>query len=829
MNRTTIDFGIDLGTTNSSIAVLEGTETRVFKNNENSEITPSAVWIDKKGESFVGHQAKEQLGFRDKDAYDEFKLKMGEPHIYHFAASGRQMSPEELSAEVLKSLRGDVKKSMGEEVAAAAITVPASFLQPQCEATNKAARLAGLACSPLLQEPVAAGLSYGFQSKSDRVFWMVYDFGGGTFDAAIIQVREGMITVVNHAGDNHLGGKLIDWEIVEQLLIPALQQKYAFPDFRGDNPKWKTVFAKLKQSAEEAKIRLSKNTITPITIDSLCLDDHGVPVRFEYDLQRSDVEPLIEHFVERTINMCRKVLGDKRLSPGDIEKLILVGGPTLTPILRDMLSDKLGIPLEFSVDPLTVVACGAAVFAGTQRIPEDIIPPPPVRAGQYKVELDYEPIGSEVESSVGGRVTAPEKESVAGFTIEFVESKSQWRSGKIGIGAEGTFTTTVLAEEGRKNEFLIELKDGAGNLRETVPARFAYTIGIIADKQPVINSYGVALANGEMKIFLSKGTPLPSRYRDTTLHTTTSVKHGDSGTFLRIPVVEGENTRRANRNRLVGDLTILGDKIRRDLPAGSDVEVTLEMDESRLIRTKAYIPILDEEYEKVIEPKLITADLKQMADDFEQEKARLEEARKKAEEMGLPEVKEPLQRVQDEHMIHDIETALDAAEVDPSAPTRCHGRLLQLKSAIDEVEDTLEWPTLVSEAEERIEEARKIVDEYGESDDQRSFNSLESDIRKAIASHDADLLHRMMDGLQSLAGGLFWQQPFAWVNYFRYLAEEKKSYMRNQALADRLIAQGRCAIEANDLNELRTVVGQLIELLPQELQEEARSFGSTVQ
>jgi len=246
MNRATIDFGIDLGTTNSSIAVLEGTQTRVFKNDLGQEITPSAVWIDKRGETFVGQQAKAQLGFRDEDAYAEFKLQMGTPQICHFAASGRQMTPEELSAEVLKSLRGDVKKSMGEEVAAAAITVPASFAQPQCQATNKAAQLAGLSFSPLLQEPVAAGLAYGFQSESDRVFWMVYDFGGGTFDAAIIQVREGLITVVNHEGDNHLGGKLIDREIVNQLLVPALLQEYTLSDFRRGNPKWKSAFARLK-------------------------------------------------------------------------------------------------------------------------------------------------------------------------------------------------------------------------------------------------------------------------------------------------------------------------------------------------------------------------------------------------------------------------------------------------------------------------------------------------------------------------------------------------------------------------------------------------------
>jgi len=822
MNRATIDFGIDLGTTNSSIAVLEGTQTRVIKNNANSEITPSVVWIDKKGRLYVGLRAKEQREYDSENAYGEFKLRMGDKQqVYHFAASGRQMSPEDLSAEVLKSLRADVKQHMGEEIIAAAITVPAIFAQPQSEATNRAAQLAGLSLTPILQEPVAAGLAYGFQSKSDRVFWVVFDFGGGTFDAAIIGVREGTIQVVNHDGDNQLGGKLIDWEIVNQLLVPALQQEYALPDFRYGNPRWKSAFAKLKLHAEEAKIELSRQTETEISIDPLCQDEQGKPVRFEYELHRSDIEPLIEPFVERAVNKCRNALEQARLSPGNIEKLILVGGPTLTPIFREMLSDKLRIPLEFSVDPLTVVACGAAIFAGTQRIPDDVVPPAPVRAGQYKLELDYEPIGSELEPQIGGRVIAPQGESLAGFTIEFVESKGEceWRSGKIDIGAQGTFTTTVTAEEGRKNEFLIELKDGTGNIRETVPDRFTYTPGIVAAKQSVINSFAVVLATGETRIYLKKGTPLPSKSPRGVHLTTTTVKRGDSGTFLRIPIVEGENTRRADRNRLVGALEVRGDKSKRDLPAGSEVEVTIEMDESRLLKARAYVPLLDEEFEVVMNTEMISGDPQQMADEFEQEKARLEKAREKAQEIGLPAAEKPLQRIRDEHMIHDVETALDDAKVDHDAVARdaadrCQQRLRELKSAIDEAEDAMEWPTLVSEAESQIELARKIVDEHGDSDDRRSFNSLESGIRKAIASRDADLLHRKVDELGNLRARILQQQPGFWVGYFRYLAEEKRSDMRDRAQAERLIAQGNRAIDANDINELRTVVIQLVALLP---------------
>jgi molecular chaperone DnaK len=243
--------------------------------------------------------------------------------------------------------------------------VPAAFELPQCEATKRAAQLAGFAISPLLQEPVAAALAYSFQSESEKVFWLVYDFGGGTFDAAIIQVRDGVIQVVNHGGDNHLGGKLIDWAIVEELLIPAVTREFSLTDFRRGNPKWRAAIGKLKYHAELAKIRVSRDETAEIIIDFLCQDDRGEAVRFEHELKRADVERLMEPFIARSINICQKVLQGKRLGVGNIEKVLLVGGPTLTPYLRQRLADRdegLGIPLEFRVDPLTVVAQGRGYF-----------------------------------------------------------------------------------------------------------------------------------------------------------------------------------------------------------------------------------------------------------------------------------------------------------------------------------------------------------------------------------------------------------------------------------------------------------------------------------
>ncbi|MDP2950552.1 MAG: Hsp70 family protein [Chloroflexota bacterium] len=368
MQRTTVDFGIHLGTANSEIAVLKSTEVEVIENNEGQRRTPSAVWIDGKGRVRVGRLAKQHAEVDPTNAYSEFRLFMGTDHVYRFAAAGREMKPEELSAEVLKSLRADAHKRTGGEIRAAVISVPAYFDLPANGATRRAAQMAGIELSPLIQEPVAAALAYGFESERDRVFWMVYDIGGGTFDAAVMHVRDGLIQVVNHGGDEYLGGKLIDWEIVEKLLVPGLVRNYKLTDFRRGNGNWRGAFAKLKQQAEEAKIRLSTDEVTDIFIDQLCKDDNGQPVRVELEIRRKDLEPLIAPFVERSINICHRVLAEKRLDPGDIEKLILVGGPTLTPILREMLAQQLGIPPEFRLDPLTVVARGAAIFAGTQRV-----------------------------------------------------------------------------------------------------------------------------------------------------------------------------------------------------------------------------------------------------------------------------------------------------------------------------------------------------------------------------------------------------------------------------------------------------------------------------
>lgn len=827
MARTTIDYGIDLGTTNSSIAVFDGAEVKVIRNNAQFETTPSAVWIDKNGRLFVGATAYKRLEVDPGNAFAEFKIQMGTDVSKKFLQSGRSMRSEELSAEVLKSLKADVYRVQGEDLQAAVITVPAAFELPQNKATSKAAQLAGLSHTPLLQEPVAAAMAYGFQSKSDKVFWLVYDFGGGTFDAAVVSVRDGLIQVVNHEGDNHLGGKLIDWEIVNQLLVPALLKDRKLADFRRGNPNWIQAFAKLKYYAEEAKIQVSRDDFAPISIEHLCKDDRGEEVIFEYELRRQDVERLMEPFVLRSINTCRKALADKRLGPANIEKILLVGGPTLAPYLRQRLADVkegLGIPLDFSIDPMTVVARGAAVYAATQRVAAA-----PAKAGEFALDLDYKPVGADCDPVVGGRVVAKDCADLSAFTIEFVNSVAQpaWRSGKIGLAPNGNFMATLWAEPARENIFTIELRDGNGSAQKTSPDRITYRIGMDTTDPPLTHTLGVALANNEMVIFVEKGTPLPAKKRYV-LRTAAEVSRNSGAALIRVPVVEGENTSRADRNALIGTFEISGSKISRDVPAGSEIEVLIEIDQSRLVRIKTFIPWLDEEFEAEFDNQKKILPTNRLKEEAEAEKKRLDTVRKKAATVKDSKAEEALRRIDGERMVHDVDAALAAAGDDPDAADKCMKRILDLRQAIDNVEDAVEWPELIRKAEAEIKDTDDVVRKFGKSEDRALATTLEREAREAIKTHDSDVLKQKTGEITGLYLRIMRDQPGWWVGMLEHL-EGRKGDMRSRGDAEALFNQGRKAINSNDVDGLRSAVRQLLALLPPAQQEEfSRGFGSTV-
>src|ERR1035437_2644556 len=360
----TIEYGIDLGTTNSCIARCEGDGIRVFQNNDQMNVTPSAVHILKSGRIIVGRRGHAALLTDPENVAVEFKRWMGQKDRNRSPASQRELSAEELSAEILKSLREDVRRQTGTDVRAAVVTVPAAFGALQCEATARASALAGFEEAPLLQEPIAAAIGYGTSPRSSNQRWLVFDLGGGTLDIAVVSTREGRLNILEHRGNNLLGGKDIDRAIVEHVLLPALQVTY---DLRasGPNTARSRLLPRLRIKAEEAKIDLSTDAEVVISLFDIGADDSDIPIELDLPFKRAQLEALMNPLVEKCIVLAQEALVGARVNGADLDRILLVGGPTQSPFLRSMLTTRLGAPIDFSVDPMTVVGRGAALYAST--------------------------------------------------------------------------------------------------------------------------------------------------------------------------------------------------------------------------------------------------------------------------------------------------------------------------------------------------------------------------------------------------------------------------------------------------------------------------------
>ncbi len=820
MNRTTIDFGIDLGTTNSAVAVLKDVSPEIIKNNEkDADITPSAVYIGKKANVRVGESAKNRIVDEQDDVYLEFKRRMGTDFVYKFKSSGLERKPEELSAEILKSLKSDVQQKTGEVLEAAVITVPAAFELHQCDATRKAAQLAGFKNSPLLQEPVAAALAYGFQADGQKAYWLVYDFGGGTFDAAIIRAEEGSIHVVNHGGDNFLGGSEIDWAIIEKLLVPRLLQEYGLSDFTrahsGQGGKWRRAFALLKRAAEMAKIELSINKT--VSLDCRFDNENGDVMEFEYELSRSDLIRVAEPIITRSVEIAKRVLKEKNLPRESVERIILVGGPTKAPYFREMLKANLGIHLDHSVDPLTVVAKGAAVFAGTQKMNSGPKAPPVV--GEFTVDLKHKPVGLDSSPIVGGTVSAATAQDLTGFTVELVNSKTQWRSGKIPLRADGVFMANIHAERGERHFYLIDLYDPTGRKQKITPDNLTYTIGAVVDEQPIPNSMGIALSNNEYDKLFEKGRGLPLKatrdYR--IIH---PIRQGQTGELIKIPIVEGENDL-ADRNRHIDDLHIEAGNIRRDLPAGTEVEVTLRMDESRIITVTAYVPVLDEEFSKKIELRKKSSDPQFLKNDFDAEMTRFREAKAKAPASGAESAQALLDQVEDSLLLQEVIDLLAIAKGDVDAAAKCEKRLLELKPKLDEAADALDWPTLVAEANDWLKYLNRIVENQGTQQQIQRAKELTVQIDDTVKDRKAERLRKRIEQVSHLYYEIVMAQAGWWVYQFQEM-EKKQDKMSDKSRADQLLDQGRDCLSRNNTTGLQNVVRQLWHLLPDEVVKAAK-------
>jgi molecular chaperone DnaK len=369
-------IGIDLGTTNSVVAIMEGKEPKVIPNEEGGRLTPSVVAWDDKGEVLVGQIARRQaitnpentiysakrfMGRRYEEVQEEtkripYKVVRGGNGEAVFEVRGKKATPPEVSSRVLGKLKRAAEDYLGEKITEAVITVPAYFNDSQRQATKDAGRIAGLDVKRIVNEPTAAALAYGLDKKKDERI-AVYDFGGGTFDISILEVGENVVEVVSTNGDTHLGGDDIDLRIMDWLIA----------EFRKDTgidvSKDKMVLQRLREAAEKAKIELSSVQETEINLPFLTADAAG-PKHLQIKLNRARLEQLMEDLVKRTIEPCKKALSDAGKKASEIDEVVLVGGSTRIPMVQKLVKEFFGKEPHKGVNPDEVVALGAAVQAG---------------------------------------------------------------------------------------------------------------------------------------------------------------------------------------------------------------------------------------------------------------------------------------------------------------------------------------------------------------------------------------------------------------------------------------------------------------------------------
>jgi molecular chaperone DnaK len=812
-------IGIDLGTTNSVIATFDGVAPKVWKAPEQNDITPSAIYIDKRGAKYVGVRAY-TMSLRDpENSAVLFKRLMGTNTRIRFAAAGLDSTPEACSAEILRALFGYIPEdARGGIDAGTVITVPAAFNQMQKSATMEASNMAGIGKVALMQEPVAAVMSV-MRARGGDCRFLIYDLGGGTLDIAVAESIGGRVNLLSHGGIAMCGGRDFDRAIFDNVVRPWLAGKFSLPGEFQTDPAYKTLTRCALAASENAKVALSSVREAAISLSVAdmpdpILDRDKREIYFDIPLRREVYDELIAERIASSIAAARETLSGAGLTPGDIDSLVFVGGPTNYGPLRERVASELGVPGSNDVNPMTAVAEGASMFAesvdwGARTRSRKTLRGHIESSETLSLSFNYNARTSDRRARIIARVAG---DAPAGCEFQADSMDTGWTSGRSRL-SDGATLEVPLGSEG-ENTFRMAVFDPRGcqvKLKSCVIVitRAAATIGAI----PASHSVGVEVleklgGKSALEYLARKGDALPKRGRKS-FKAAESLAAGSSGS-LNFKLWEGEIRDPLTDNRPIGVFKISGSDFDEGvIPAGAELECDYEILDSGHIDVKFSVPSIGGTFHS---DKNFYSRQEGQVDYASAASSVISSGRKTLSRIHEIKIIVDDSRLVDARRKIESVVAIDPSKADVESIQEADEDIRAAKRVLSLVRDEHLREIRGLDLDKAVTTFENDLRKYATPSEAADFDNLAATARRSIDRDDSDF-EMYLGKLESMNFGIQWRQDWFIVEVFKRWTGIPQIFSDRRRF-DELVVEGERFICEGAAEQLRGVMMELLKLIP---------------
>ena len=807
-------IGIDLGTTNSVICSYDGENVQLYKSPEQHDVTPSALFIGRRGNKYVGARAYTDAVRHPDNAAVLFKRVMGTKTPIRLDGADVTLTPEECSAEILKTLFGYLPEELREASGGGVVvTVPAAFNQIQKSATKTAAELAGLGEVQLIQEPVAAVMSVMRKRDTDGTF-LIYDIGGGTLDVAIAESTAGRVSLLSHGGIEMCGGRDFDRALYDNVVKPWLLEEFNLPvNFQSD-PNYKRLFRMAQRAVELAKIELSQRDPTNVVLDETQLsiqDLDGEDIYIDINIDRKEYNTLITQRIEDSITATRETLEKGGLRPDDLEKIVFIGGPAQYKPLRDMVSRELAIPTSTEVNPMTAVAEGAAIFAESidwsskNRKRKSSVGKIDIGAN-LDIELRYGTRTPDIKTKL---VLKLGRNAPNNLEYQVDNTDTGWSSGRIRL-EDGSSLSLTLSKPG-DNHFRLFVFGENGSVVSIPEDQITVTrTAASIDAIPASHSIGLEVlsdqrgSHSKLIYLVRSGDQLPKTGEEI-VRPTESLKSGDPGT-IRFKLYEGDIEDRPKDNRHIGSFSISGSDIEDGvIPAGAKLICKYSMQDSGNLSLEVEVEAINCLFsagKDFYSPQDAMVNLHDQATAI-QEKAensitKVDAIAEKVEDPRLETVREKLESV-----TNSIDT-----DMDPETAKEAGDKIQEVNRTLEKIRKDHILEIRQLELEQVTNWFNQLARSVASKSEETTFDNLVESAKRYIKSPEFEAY---IDTLRNKVSAILFRQDDFIIAHFKRMIEYSFMYFDQDGYR-RLVEQGNNAVAEGDITELRKIISNLYDI-----------------